>query len=143
MKKIIKGKLYDTDKARYMGGDSGGEGLSYWSEELYQKRTGEFFLYGQGGAMTHYAVATGDNNWKGGAEIIPLSYDKAREWAEAHLSAEAYSEIFGMPGEDAGDAALNIQIDAGLMARLRARAAEDGTTLTACVEFLLNTALNQ
>lgn len=72
-----------------------------------------------------------------------LSYDKAREWAEAHLSAEAYGEIFGMPGEDAGDAALNIQIDAGLMAKLRARAAEDGASLTATVAALLEKGLEK
>jgi hypothetical protein len=144
MKKIINGKLYDTDKATYLGYDmyAGPRDFKYWKEEFYKKRTGEFFLYGQGGPDSKYAVAsvTG-SGWDGGEKIIPLSYDKAREWAEAHLNAEAYGEIFGMPGEDAGDAALNIQIDAGLMARLRARAAEDGASLTATVAALLENGL--
>lgn len=145
MKKIIKGKQYDTDKATYLGYDlyAGPRDFRYWREELYQKRTGEFFLYGQGGPASKYAVAsvTG-SGWDGGERIIPLAYDKAREWAEEHLSADAYGEIFEMPGEDAGKADLNIQLDAALMARLRARAVEDGASLTATVAALLEKGLN-
>lgn len=141
MKKIIKNKQYDTDKARYLGGDSGGEGFSRWSEELYQKRTGEFFLYGEGGPMTRYAVATGENSWKGGERIMPVSYDEARAWAEEHLTTEAYGQIFGLPGEDAEDVVLNVQLEAKLMAKLRARAAEDGASLTATVASLLEKGL--
>ena len=143
MKKIIKGKLYDTETAKQLGLDGGGDGFKAWHEELYQKRTGEYFLYGQGGPMTKYAQALSDNSWSGGKKIIPLSLAAAREWAEAHLDADEYGEIFGMPSEDAEPVALNIQLDAGLMAKLRARAAEDGTTLTACVEALLNKALEE
>lgn len=141
MKKIINGKMYDTDKARYLGGDGGGDGFSHWSEELYQKRTGEFFLYGEGGPMTKYAVAISDNNWRGGEKIMPLSLEAAREWAEEHLDADVYGEIFGIPDKDAGPVALNIQIDAALMAKLRARAAEDGASLTATVAALLGKGL--
>lgn len=137
MKKIIKGKQYDTEKARFIGCDEGGEGISGWSEELYQKRTGELFLYAVGGAMTHYAVATGDNNWKGGAKIIPLSYDKAREWAEAHLSADTYGEIFDLPNEDAADVTISAILPATLIARARQRAQEQRTTLTAIIETAL------
>jgi len=143
MKKIIKGKQYDTDKARYLGGDNGGEGFSRWSEALYQKRTGEFFLHGEGGPMTRYAVATGDNNWKGGAEIMPLTFETARQWAEEHLDADQYAREFGVPEEGADVVALNIQIDAALMAKLRARAAEDGASLTATVAALLEKGLGE
>lgn len=137
MKKIINSKAYDTDTARQLGMDGGGDGLNAWHEELYQKRTGEFFLYGQGGPMTKYARAISDNSWSGGEKIIPLSVKAAREWAEEHLDADEYGEIFGIPSEDAEPVTLNIQIDAGLMARLRARAAEDGASLTATVAALL------
>jgi hypothetical protein len=141
MKKIINGKLYDTDKARYLGGDSAGDGFSSWSEELYQKRTGEFFLYGEGGPMTKYAENVSDNTWTGGEKIMPLSLDAARQWAEEHLSADDYAEIFGMPSEDAEPVALNIQIDAVLMARIKEKAAEDGASLTATVAALLEKGL--
>lgn len=141
MKKIINGKLYNTDTARELGLDAGGVGFSHWCERLYQKRTGEYFLYGDGGPMTKYALSISDNSWSGGEKIIPLSAAKAREWAEEHLDADKYAEIFGMPEEGEGAAALNIQIDAALMARLRQRAAEQGINLTACVESLLKMGL--
>lgn len=141
MKKIINNKLYNTETARELGLDCGGDGFSHWCERLYLKRTGEFFLYGEGGPMTKYAVSVSDNSWSGGEKIIPLSAAKAREWAEEHLDAEDYAEIFGMPSEGEDTAALNIQIDAALMARLRQMAADEGTTLTACVERLLRKGL--
>lgn len=141
MKKIINGKLYDTDKARYLGGDSAGDGFSYWCEELYVKRTGEYFLYGKGGPMTKYAESAGQNQWTGGEKIIPLTLNNAMKWAEEHLRAEAYEEIFGLPDEDAVPVALNVQIDAGLMARIREKAAGDGASLTATVAALLEKGL--
>ena len=141
MKKIINGKLYDTDKALRLGVAKGGEGFSHWCEELYQKRTGEFFLYGQGGAMTKYAQALSDNSWSGGEKIMPLSFETARQWTKEHLSAEVYARAFGIPAEGEDFVALNIQIDAALMAKLRARAAEDGASLTATVAALLEKGL--
>ena len=47
MKKIIRGRQYDTDTAQRIGSwDNGlsGTDLEYTSETLYRKRTGEFFL---------------------------------------------------------------------------------------------------
>ena len=87
--------------------------------------------------MTRYAVAISDNSWSGGEKIIPLSVGKAREWAEEHLDADEYAGIFGIPDEGEDTAALNIEIDAALMARLRAAAAEAGTSLKATVERLI------
>lgn len=142
MKKIISGKVYDTDKARELGRDGGGEGFSSWREALYQKRTGEFFLHGEGGLMTKYAHSVSDNTWTGSEKIIPLSAGKAREWAEEHLGVDEYEAIFGLPDEDAEPVALNIMLDAALMAQLRAMASENGTSLTATVEQLLRAGLN-
>lgn len=96
MKKIIGGRKYDTDTARVVGGTSCGHpgDLGFWSEELYQKKTGEFFLHGEGGPMSKYARRTGQNEWSGGEEIIPLTEKEAREWVEKYMSEE-YEEIFG------------------------------------------------
>lgn len=58
MKKIINGKMYNTETACLMGERSNCYGPSDFrccSEQLYQKRTKEFFMYGSGGAMTRYA----------------------------------------------------------------------------------------
>lgn len=98
MKKIINGKKYDTDTAKLIGSD--GNGLAYsdfrWMhEELYRKRTGEYFLFGEGGPMTGYAETSADG-WSGSGEsIIPLSEEKDRKWAEKHLTADEYEEAFG------------------------------------------------
>lgn len=139
MKKIIKGKVYDTDTARQLGLDGGGDGFSSWHEELYQKRTGEFFLYGKGGPATKYAHhVDGSNMWSGGDKIIPLTADAAREWVEEHLTADEYEEIFGLPDEDAEPVALNIVLPASLMAQVRNIAADSGKTLTAVVTEMLS-----
>lgn len=106
MKKIIKQKRYDTDRARKLCTWENGQigGLDYMEETLFQKRTGEFFLYGEGGPMTKYAVTTGNNSWKGGENIFPLTDEAAREWAEAHMDADAFEAIFNPPEEE-GDPA--------------------------------------
>lgn len=51
----------------------------YVEETLYRKRTGEFFLFGQGGPASKYAVSTGLNSWSGGSKIIPLSVAEAKQ----------------------------------------------------------------
>lgn len=98
MKKIINGKKYDTDTAKELASD--GNGLGYRDfrnvhEALYIKRTGEYFLYGCGGAMSKYAHAIDDNSWSGGEKIVPLTEAEAREWAETHIDADEYEAIFG------------------------------------------------
>ena len=81
MKKIINGKLYDTDTAKVVGfyenARSRGD-FSHMEETLYKKRTGEFFLFGEGGPMTKYAKSCGQNSWSGGEEIIPFDEVTAR-----------------------------------------------------------------
>ena len=97
MKKIISGRRYDTKTARLVGftyygmpGD-----LYYWCEDLYLKRTGEYFLYGQGGPMSKYSQQVGQNKWSYGHEIRPLSLDEAKAWAGKYLSGDEYEKIFG------------------------------------------------
>lgn len=101
MKKIINGKRYDTDTAKFIAEASYSNygDFNYWSESLYQKRTGEFFLHGEGGARSKYSRATGQNEWCGGAEIIPLTLLEAQEWGEKYLDADEYEETFGVVEE--------------------------------------------
>lgn len=98
MKKIINGKKYDTETAKKLGSWSNHCGYSdfNWCEEtLYIKKTGEYFLFGEGGPMSEYAEACGQNQLCSGARIIPYTVEKAREWAEMHLDADVYESIFG------------------------------------------------
>ena len=144
MKKVINGKLYDTDTAKSLGDwhntwDTGD--FKYTHEELFRKRTGEFFLHGVGGPMSRYAKSCGTSGWTRGERIQPLTPAAAREWAEEHLSADEYAEIFGMPDEDAGPCKLCINLPADLDARMRERAAELGVPVTTVVIDALKAAL--
>ena len=96
MKAIINKKLYDTETAslvaRYNNGYALGD-FNYIREELYRKKNGEYFIYGQGGAWTKYSESDGD--WmSGGSRIIPLTLEKAEKWAEMHMSADDYLKFF-------------------------------------------------
>lgn len=98
MKKVINGKMYNTETAKEVG---------YWdnryptndfnwcSETLYKKKTGEFFIYGEGGALSEYSRKVGQHQWSGGSNIIPLTYDETQEWVEEKLDGEDYEKIFG------------------------------------------------
>lgn len=97
MKKIINGKLYDTDTAECLAADHYGQSndFSFWREELHRKKNGEYFLYGEGGPKSKYAKSTG-RNWVVGSEnISPFTEEQAREWAEEHCDGDKYIEIFG------------------------------------------------
>jgi hypothetical protein len=98
MKKIINGKRYDTSTATLIGSVnySYPNDFQYWKEDLYRKKTGEFFLYGEGGPMTQYAHRTGQNQWSGGERIRPLTLTEAQEWAERYLDVEKYEQTFGV-----------------------------------------------
>lgn len=98
MKKIINGKKYDTDTAKEVGYSNNGllsTDIDYIEETLYQKKTGEFFLYGEGGARTEYSDFRGETNCYSGCKIIPLTVKEAKKYAEEHLTVEEYEKIFG------------------------------------------------
>lgn len=94
MKRTFKGILYDTEVAHMIGYDSyscSADPDYWWKESLYRNNTGDFFLYGEGGASSEYSVWIGNDDWRGGYKIIPLSYEQAKEWAKEHLDADIYT----------------------------------------------------
>ena len=113
MKKIIKGKVYDTETAKKVGYDND-QPTGNWEEYLYQKKTGEFFVQ-------HWDA------WNGGS-IQPISYSDAQEWLEKHGSAEQYEAVFGMPSEDASEVMLGLCVSAESAAKLKQTAAKLGIT---------------
>lgn len=142
MKKIIGGKMYDTETAREVGewdnGLGGGGDFHAVEETLYRKRTGEYFLYGYGGPMSKYAEPYGSSGWQWGAKIRPLTYEEAREWAEQCLDADAYQEEFGPAPEGDGEAVhLHATISEAARRALDAEAARTGESRSAIVERLL------
>jgi len=96
MKKVINGKLYDTEKATFIGrytysheGD-----FNFLCQELYVTKSGNFFIAGEGGAMSRYASSTGQNSVSGGEDIEVLTKEEALAWAEEHLPVDEFEEHF-------------------------------------------------
>lgn len=140
MKKIINGKLYNTETAKEIANWSDGlsfRDFTHVEEILYQKRTGEFFIHGAGGPASRYAVSAGQNSWAGGEKIIPLTWEAARDWAEEHLDADEYESIFGPVTEDGSRVAVNLSISTGALDRAKRAAAQDGVSLSAYIEALI------
>lgn len=132
MKKIINGKRYDTDTAKEMGHDSysNPSDFNHWEEILYRKNTGEFFLYGAGGARSRYAVSTGQNWWSSGEKIIPLTLDAAKSWCEEHLDADAYEEIFGAVTEEGGKRTVTFSLPESVIEQVKREASEAGISMS-------------
>lgn len=98
MKKIIDGKMYNTDTATVIGSWDNGcyvTDFDYCVETLYKTRKGRYFLLGESGARGPYAVGKGNGWWGSGKEIIPMEESEARAWAEEYLDADEFVREFG------------------------------------------------
>ena len=96
MIKIISGKKYDTDTAECVATNEEmpEDSLKYVVESLYRKTNGEYFLYGKGGPKSRYVHWISSNSYTSGSEIIPLTEEEAKSWAEV-LPGEKYIDVFG------------------------------------------------
>ena len=142
MRKIINGRRYDTDKATRVAFDEKHTGsFDDWSESLYRKNTGEFFLFGEGGPMTQYRKRMEDGSLGYGEEIIPLSLDGAKRWCEEHIAADEYEKIFGYDSEDDGSKnTVTIRLSAAAISKLNNVAAETTKTKSDIIEGLIMSA---
>lgn len=136
MKKIINGKVYDTDKAAFIARadhdnikDATG---ATCKQALYRKKTGEFFVHLEGTSITLHNIFQHD--YRQGRGIYPLTYDQAAKWAEDELTAEKWEDIFGDPEDDAEDVLLGIQVSAAAAAKLKREATRQCTTQSALLE---------
>ena len=140
MQKIIRGKRYDTNTAKKMGNyEFGYPGdLSYWSETLYRKNTGEFFLLGEGGASSRYAVAIDANSWKGGKKIIPLTVEQARAWAEEHFDADEFEKIFGVVEATDNKKIVTFSLPEDVVETIKRNSAADGIPMSEYIAKIVN-----
>ena len=140
MKRIIDGRKYDTETAELVGSTDNGlfpHDFGYICHELYRKRTGEYFLHSEGGAMTRYAERDGDG-WRGGSVIEPMTYEQARAWAEGHMDVDEYESEFGeVPESDGEDVVLSVRVSPATRERLRRMAAESGRSQGAVLDELM------
>jgi hypothetical protein len=103
MKQIIDGKRYDTETATLVASYSNGLGSSDFRnlcEKLYITGKGNWFISGEGGALTAYAQPAG-NMTTGGSAIRPLISGEALEWLERHNCSDEIEEYFAEDIEDA------------------------------------------
>lgn len=100
MKKIINGKKYDTETAKELYCASNGytrRDFGFAEETLFRKKTGEYFIYGNGGAASRWAERVDDHTRCGGSGIEPITEAEAREWVEKWSDGDpdVYEKIFG------------------------------------------------
>lgn len=144
MNKVINGRRYDTETAELVGewtnGHRYGE-FQYECEELYRKKTGEFFLYGSGGPMSSYAVPSGNNNWTGSSKITPISIDEAKKWVERNLDADDYEKLFEL--EEEGNIAFSLLIPENLHYKLKERSEKTGKSMKDIIVETLKSELDK
>lgn len=138
MHKVINGKKYNTDTAKLLGtwcAECGSTDYKYFEEYLYRTKSGNFFIYGEGGPDSPYRQQIEYCTWTGGESIIPISFEQAQRWAEKHLDGDEYEAIFGDVEDDAADATLTIS--AGALKRLRKIQSQSGKTLKAIIDEMV------
>lgn len=85
MKRIIDGKLYNTDTAIEIASWDNGlysSDFGHCTETLYKTKNGAFFVYGSGGAMSRWSVPVGSNGRGGGDGMEALTEAEALRWCE-------------------------------------------------------------
>lgn len=105
MKKIIEGKRYNTDTAEKIANFWNGcfqSDFNHESERLYRTKLGNWFIHGEGGALSAYSVSyQGGRSLGGGEDIRVLSAAEARKWLELHNEADAIEKWFALEIKDA------------------------------------------
>ena len=96
MRRIVNGKVYDTETADWIANyEYRHRGDFHWyAEDLYRTKKGTFFLAGEGGGLSKYQVEVGCRSWCGGSKIIVLTEEEAREWVEKYGSTRLYEKLF-------------------------------------------------
>lgn len=135
MRKVINGRTYNTETSKCIGQWSNGHNtndFNYCSEDLYKNTKGTYFLFGEGGPLSKYAVAYG-NNTGGGKELVPMTTEEAQEWAEERLDAEDYEAEFVVQEDASSDLTtrerVNFTIDSEIMVRLRKHSVDTGVPM--------------
>jgi hypothetical protein len=99
MKKIINGKIYNTDTATRIGNfasDCGPGDFRYEDTDLYITKKGAFFIRGEGGALSRWSEPCG-NGQCGGSGIEAMTTAEALEWCEfSRIDADVIAQYFSV-----------------------------------------------
>ena len=85
MRKVVKGKVVDTEKMVKVSEVRCGNvtDYNYVRETLYfDPESKLFYLYGRGGAASRYAEAVGINQWSEGEKLMKITKGLALQWLE-------------------------------------------------------------
>lgn len=98
MDSIIGTRRYNTETAKkVLSVESDIHTDSYYKEDLYQKRTGEYFLHCKGGPQSKYRdYNKGQGCWVESEVILPLSIDSMNSWVAENFDrdSDAIKDLF-------------------------------------------------
>lgn len=136
MKKIINGSRYNTETAQLLGTyETGMPGdINHRGEELFRTRVEKYFIHHYGNCFPKPS-----GGWGWGEELIPVSEDDARQWAEQRLDGDAYEAAFGEVDENAR---LNVLLPQELLDKLDDRSESDGVNRSVVVRAALRAYLS-
>ena len=98
MKKIIDGKLLDTENAYCVGAYRfENDGIQQICITLYRNGQGEYFLHEKYGDVLMCCKSESFNERDGRESIATLSVDAAKAWTERYLNEEEFIKEFGKP----------------------------------------------
>lgn len=99
MKRIVNGKLYDTENAEMFCeySFSNPSDFKHVYEALYKSSDGQFFIKFSGGAMSKYSISYGQNEVGGSDGIRLVSEEEAMAFLEEHGTSDSYVTAFGEP----------------------------------------------
>ena len=97
MKRVIDGKIYNTETATSIGIDKSNypkSDFNYEYTKLYVTAKGAFFIAGEGGPLSRWCTFEG-NGRSGGEGVQALTTAEALQWAEANeLDADVIQRYF-------------------------------------------------
>lgn len=135
MIKIVNGKSYNTETAEKLAhweNEYGYGDNHFMSEELYRKKSGEFFLVCEGGSYTRYG-----HGYEMGLHVYPMSFEEAQKWVADHQPGYEYVKIFGEPAEDDGYVTTGLTLPEALMAKAQEASAAAGIQFSEYLEKLI------
>ncbi|MBQ6503206.1 MAG: hypothetical protein IJI57_04765 [Flexilinea sp.] len=111
-----------------------------WTETLYRRQTGDFFVYGVGGKDSPFSVyENGETKAGNGYEIwSEANYNKARSWVQTNCP-EKKDEIFTMKDYDTKRILVTMTLSPRARENLKRKASEEGMSVS---EFIRRFAEN-
>lgn len=126
--------MYDTETAKKLAEYRHNYDDAAYTEILYKKRTGEYFIYGEGDVGAY----------SGGEDIKPLTYKQAQKWFEKANNDDdslapdkVYNREFSKAQKDEVKEATSINLSRTAKRKLEQIALKQGTSQSKIVENLI------